>query len=113
MIESPLHKLFGLLGSSLAVAFSGFVAQAAGWMTPAKEFAVMLSAVVGCLGMIFYTLSIAFDVMKKWREERDAKRREIREIEDAICRKRRSLAQCPLYVHEHPDQSNEHPDKDS
>ncbi len=107
MIEHPA-KLLGLLGSAATVAFSGLMANAGGWMTPAKEFVLFLTAVVGLFGVIFYTLSIAFDVMKKWREEREAKRREIREIEDAICRRRVSLRQCPLYVHEHPT-DYEHP----
>ncbi len=112
-METPIHKLLGLLGSAATVAFSGFMANAVGWMTPAKEFVLFLTAIGGFFGVIFYAISLALDVSRKWREERDAKRREIREIEDAICRKRRSMFHCPLYVHENPESHNERRDPET
>lgn len=94
--DATIGKLVGLLSSAATVMFSGIVAEAIGWMTPAKEFVLFLTSIGGFIGVCFYATNLALDSCKKFREERQARRNEIREIEDAICRRRRTLDQCPL-----------------
>jgi hypothetical protein len=110
-MDTPIHKLFGLLGSAATAGASVLMSRSLAWMTPAKEFVLFLTAIGGFFGVVFYTLSIALDVRKKWREERAAHRDELREIEDAVCRKRRTLMQCPLYLHENPENCHERDDQ--
>lgn len=70
------------------------------WAEEAREWATWFGFIVGVLGACFYCMSMALDVQKKRREEREAHRKEMQEIkqktDDAKCILRQAEGLCPM-----------------
>ncbi len=112
--STPIHKLIGLVASAGVTAASSAVGVASAipdWATGIREWSLIVGAPVGVIGMIFYASCMMLDNRKKWREEREAHRLELREMtaagerlkqqqikeaHDAICADRRAQGSCPL-----------------
>lgn len=91
---TPLHKLLGLAAST-GIAWSGqMLATIPVWAEHTKDWAAVILTVVGVFGACNYGAGLFLDNRKKWREERAAHREELREIEDAVCKKRQADGQC-------------------
>jgi hypothetical protein len=114
MTSSPISKLIGLVASAGVTAATSIVSTASAipdWADGIREWSLIIGAPIGVLGMVFYASCMAMDSRKKWRQEREAHRLELREMttagerlkqeqikqaHDAICDERRTLGSCPL-----------------
>ena len=104
---TSFHKFCGLVASAGGVV-AGNAALAAGtvtsvlppWAASAKEWLSFGAIAGGCFGTLIYSLSLLFDVQKKWHDAREKQRQELREIhekrEEAMCQLRQLEGRCPL-----------------
>jgi hypothetical protein len=82
------------LAQKLGAGFSWLLA-AVTWVDGAQKHITLLAGALALILTIFLIWNAILENCKRRREEREAHRREIQEIEEAACRARRSDGRCP------------------
>lgn len=82
------------LAQKLGAGFS-WMFMLASWVDGAQKHVTLFAGILAGVLTVFLIWNAALDNCKKRREEREAHRKELREIEDAACRARRADGRCP------------------
>lgn len=108
----------GAIASAGITLSSQFIAALPPWMDDAKALMTWLTILGGCFGMVYYLLGMHLDLCKKYRDHKDAARKELHEIrtareaeeaklrraqEDAVCKTRLSDGICPMLQQAYPE----------
>ena len=94
--DTSAQKALGAISSATIAILSPMIAQIPIWAGHIRDWAALAAAVGGGLGALLYAWSLALDIGRKRREEREAHKKEIKDLEDEMCRKRRAIGACPL-----------------
>lgn len=83
----PHHKIIGLVGSWCVVGL--------GMLDVVDAHIKIIAGIIATVASFFFAWNLLLENTKKRREERMAHRMELREIDDALCRKRQRMGDCP------------------